>query len=494
MGNKYMQKLTKVKKKYNAVSIPVKASLWFVACNCLQKATQIITTPIYTRILNTNQYGEYTVFLSWVELVAILATLDIFYSGFNVGMERFKTDRKNYASAMHGLCMALTTISVLVGFVFANPLSRVMGISPTHIKLLVGYMYVYPIYLFWSAQKKYDYDYKPLLLVTLLISVFTIAAGSASALIVDDKSTAVIVAKIVVEAIITIPLLIISVNGIRSLYNKYYWKYALKFNIPLIPHYLSTMILNHSDRIMILNMCGSADAAIYSVAYSIAMLISIIQNAVNSAITPWLYERLSSKNYEGIKGIITVVIGTMALLNLMLIMIAPEVVQILSTKSYFQAIWIIPPVSFGVFLTCIYGLFVNVELYYENNKLAAIASFISAIINLGLNYYFINLCGYIAAGYTTFASYLLLTIVHYFGAKKVCKFKQVRIDCIFDIRKIITIVFLFAITTTILMFIYEYIVVRYLVIFSVLAVALVERKRIINAFKMIKDNNGIWNA
>lgn len=305
--------------KCNALNVPAKASLWFVICNCLQKATQIITTPIYTRILSTNQYGEYTVFLSWVEIVAIVATLDIFYGGFNVGMERFKKDRKNYASAMHGLCIALTTIWVIIGIVFATPLSVLMGISPLHIKLLLGYMYVYPIYLFWSAQKKYDYNYKCLLIVTLLTSAFTIGIGSFLGIYTSDKSTAVILAKIFVESIVAIPLLVLSVNGIKSLFNKHYWIYALKFNLPLTPHYFSTMILNHSDRIMILNMCGAADAAIYSVAYSIAVLMTIVQNGINGAITPWLYGKLSSGNLQGIRKTISEIIGVVALLNLGLI-------------------------------------------------------------------------------------------------------------------------------------------------------------------------------
>ncbi len=29
------------------------------------------------------------------------------------------------------------------------------------------------------------------------------------------------------------------VNQIKEFYDKEYWKYALKFNIPLLPHYLS---------------------------------------------------------------------------------------------------------------------------------------------------------------------------------------------------------------------------------------------------------------
>lgn len=472
-------------KKYNSLSIPAKASIWFVLCNCVQKATQIITTPIYTRIMTTSQYGEYTVFLSWVEFVAILATLDIFYSGFNVGMEKFRNDRRAYSSSMHGLCFALTTFWVVIAFLFTDLLSGLMGISSLHIRLLACYMYVYPVYLFWSAQKKYDYKYKPLLIVTLLASIFSVLIGGLAGYFSTDKSTGVIVAKIIVEAVIALPILWASINGVRSLFNKYYWKYALKFNIPLVPHYLSTMVLNHSDRIMILNMCGSSDAAIYSVAYSIAMLMTIIQNAVNSAITPWLYGKLSEKNTSGIRSVLTGIISFIALCNFILILVGPEAINILGTNEYHNAIWIIPPVSFGVFLTCIYGLFVNVELFFGNNKLAALGSFVAAIVNLLLNYIFIHMFGYLAAGYTTLVSYLLLTIVHYFGVKHICKQKDMLLNAVFDIKAVCLIILFFGLLVIGASLCYGFILIRYGLVIVMLTICFVYRRKIIRIFKLL---------
>ena len=46
-----------------------------------------------------------------------------------------------------------------------------------------------------------------------------------------------------------------------------YTKFAVLFNIPLIPHYFSEYILNQSDRIMIQKMCSLTDVAFYSVAW-----------------------------------------------------------------------------------------------------------------------------------------------------------------------------------------------------------------------------------
>ena len=468
----------KLRNKYNQLSPTVKASFWFVVCNAILKATQILTTPIYSRIMSTEQFGEYKVFLSWVEVAAILTTLDIFYSGYNVGMEKFRDDRKTYTSAMHGLCIALTTLWVVLLIPFASYLGPLLRISPMQFRMLLLYMYVFPIFQFWSARKKYDYQYKPLILVTAISSVCTVLLGTLAALCLEEKSDGAILAKIVVEGIVSLPLLLVSIKGIKSLYHKFYWKYALKFNIPLVPHYLSTMILNHSDIIMIDFLCGKTDAAIYSVAYSIAMLVTIIQNAVSSAIVPWMYRKLREKDLTDITKVTSSVIGSMAILNIALLLVAPEAVRLMGAAEYADAVYVIPPITFGVFLTAIYGQFVNVEFFYHYNKFAATASLIAASSNIVLNYVCISQFGYMAAGYTTFASYLLLAIIHFFGLRNISARNGHSYRDIIDPKAILAIVFGFAIVTVAIFFTYGFVWLRMGLIALIIVSLIISRKKI----------------
>ena len=56
----------------------------------------------------------------------------------------------------------------------------------------------------------------------------------------------------------------------KKCFNKEYWRYALSFNLPLVPYYLSQIIFNQSDRLMINSMTGKGEAAMYGVAYQLA--------------------------------------------------------------------------------------------------------------------------------------------------------------------------------------------------------------------------------
>ena len=50
--------------KYRSLSIQARAAFWFTICSFLQKGISFITVPIFTRLMSTEEYGTYTVYLS----------------------------------------------------------------------------------------------------------------------------------------------------------------------------------------------------------------------------------------------------------------------------------------------------------------------------------------------------------------------------------------------------------------------------------------------
>ena len=63
--------------RYKSFPIQVKASLWFLICSFLQKGISTVTTPIFTRIMNTTEYGQYNVFNSWLSIASIFVSLSL---------------------------------------------------------------------------------------------------------------------------------------------------------------------------------------------------------------------------------------------------------------------------------------------------------------------------------------------------------------------------------------------------------------------------------
>ena len=106
--------MNKLLKKYNELNIQAKAAIWFVVCSILQKGISFITVPIFTRLLTTEQYGTYSLYLSWLQILTIITSLYLYHGVFNNAMVKFENDRNRYISCVQGLTMLLDLGAFLI--------------------------------------------------------------------------------------------------------------------------------------------------------------------------------------------------------------------------------------------------------------------------------------------------------------------------------------------------------------------------------------------
>ena len=68
---------------YKKLPIPVRAVLWLTVCTFLQKGISVITIPIFTRVLTTEEYGQFSVFISWENICQLFTSLSLHTGVFN---------------------------------------------------------------------------------------------------------------------------------------------------------------------------------------------------------------------------------------------------------------------------------------------------------------------------------------------------------------------------------------------------------------------------
>ena len=124
-------------------------------------------------------------------------------------------------------------------------------------------------------------------------------------------------------------------------------------------------------------------------------------------------------------------------------------------------------------------------VYYEKSFIAMQASIIGAVVNIILNFIFIPIFGYIAAGYTTVFCNLIFVVMHYRGMKKVLDEQGIS-ENVYDIKMIIAISAIMFVFTALVLFLYKNIVLRYFVIAFVLIMIFIFRKKIIKTISHIK--------
>ena len=85
-----------------------------------------------------------------------------------------------------------------------------------------------PAYEFWSARERFDFKYKKFVIVSIVLSVLTVACSAISIIIFSSyKVEAKIYTEILIKCVVFVFLFVMLICNGRCFFNKKYWKYAI---------------------------------------------------------------------------------------------------------------------------------------------------------------------------------------------------------------------------------------------------------------------------
>ena len=479
--------LKKLSDKYLALPIQVKASLWFLVCSFLQKGISSITTPIFTRLLDTAEYGRFSVFNSWLSIVTIFVSMNLSAGVYAQGLIKFDTERDVFSSSLQGLNFSLTALWTVIYLLFQDFWNTAFSLTTVQMLAMLAMIWTSAVFGFWASEQRVKLSYVKLVVITLLISLAKPIVGIVFVLNAEDKVTARILGLAFVELVGYSGLFLSQMVRGKKFFSARFWKYAILFNLPLIPHYLSQIVLSSADRIMIERMIGESEAGIYSLAYTVAMIMTLFSSALGQTISPWMYQKIKNRQIGDIPSVAYSSMIIIAGVNIMLILFAPEIVRIFAPSEYYDAIWVMPPVAMSVFFMYVYDLFAKFAFYYEKTGYIMLASVAGAALNILLNWIFIKKYGYYAAGYTTLVCYIVYAIAHYIMMRIVCR-KYIGKIRVYGPRILLGITVGFLAVGFIGLALYPFTVLRYCSIGILFATVVLKRKDIVKAVKEILES------
>lgn len=469
--------------KVRNLPLGVKASIGYFIASIVTKGIAYLTTPIYTRLLSTAEYGQVDVFLTWLQIFGIVAMFCLHYGVFNNGMLDYKDDRDGFSFSMLVLSNIITVVFGIVLIILYPCISDWLNMSiPLVILMLIVFLFQ-PAYNLWFTRQRYEMKYKGVMIWSIIAAVISPLFGILA--IILSKSENKVYPRLfgaeLALVVIYIGFYIYHAKGAKLRINSKYWKYALAFNLPLIPHYLSSYLLNSSDKIMISKLISDSATAYYSVAYAVASIAFIVWTAVNGSLVPYTYEKCKERKFKDINRVVLPLLLLFATACIVVILLAPEVVAIMASKEYSEAIYVIPPIVGGVFFQVQYYIYANVVYYYKKPVYVMIGSVVTTAANIILNYIFINKYGYIAAGYTTLACYLLQAIIDYFAMKKVAG------ESVYNMKAISLLSVFIIVVSLGSNALYDYTWPRYVVLVLIVVAVVSLRKKIV---RIISDMRG----
>ncbi len=459
----------------------VKASVAFFFASVITSGIAYIVTPIYTRLLSPDEYGQTSVFLTWVQIFGIVAMFCLHYGVFNNGMLDYKDKRDDFSFSMLVLSNIITLIFSALILALYPFIKEFIGMDLPLIILMCLLFMFQPAYNFWLARQRYELKYKSTV-IWVVVCAFASPLIAVICILLFDNSRLYARLFGAELTLIFIYILFYIYLGYKNKFkvNTSYWKAALLFNLPLIPHYLSTYLLGNSNKLMISHLVSDTAAAYYSVAHSVSIVATIVWNAANSSLVPFTYENCQKKNYKAISAVVIPILTAFAAICVLVIMMAPEVIAIMATPEYREAIYVVPPLVGGVFFQMQYFIYANVVYYFKKPKYVMFASITTVVVNLVLNYFLITAFGYIAAGYTTLICYLLQAAIDYFAMKRVAK------TSIYDMKYIGVLSLAIIAIALLSNLLYDLLIIRYIIVALLFIICFIKRNKIIDMFKNMK--------
>ncbi len=378
------------------------------------KGLGMISVPIFTRLMTTAEIGTVNLFNSWTSLISVVATLSLTSGGYMVALKEFEKERNQYQSSVLTLTTLVGALLLAVYFISPEFWCNLLGMDQSlMILMLVGFL-ITPATEFWLARQRYEYKYKLSAVVSMGSALFATLFAVAAVVILSDKNSQWIAqgrlyAHHAVTYSVALVLWIFIIFRGRKFVSVKYWRFSLGLSIPLIANSFAGQILSQSDRVMIGRFVGNSAVGIYSTLYTVSTLSQLVWGAINNSFIPYLYKNIDQEDGKrSIKKISTLLLACYGMVCILLTFMAPEIIRILATEEYYEAVYIMPPIAAGIFFMAISNMQSNVLLYHKKSHYIMLATIVGAVLNVVLNAMLIPRFGYAAAAYTTLVGYIVM--------------------------------------------------------------------------------------
>lgn len=472
--------------KRGQTTLAVKAGFWYVLSTFLSKGIAFITTPIFSRMMSSDDYGEFVNFASWLVTLFIVTSMEMFNTLPRAYYD-YKGEYDKYNSSVTiascGISICFYAIVLLAG----RQLYNIISIPEQYIHILFLVLMLQAGKQVFLVRERTLYHYKTVATITFInILIPTLIAVILVWLLPNEyKLAGRIYGTYIPMALIDLGCSFYLIRRGKT-FKWSHVRYALKLSLPLVVHYLAAYLLTSSNVIITKSVLDATWAAMVSISASVISILTILSEALTGAVTSWLMDNLEQGKKEKIYRESLYYILAVSVIAIGVILIAPEVVWILGGAKYEDAVQLIPLMIVSVVIQTITSLFIVILTYEKKivktslfNAVAAIGSIVAKILLLPvLGVYVLPKINLIVFAFLFVSNYILVIRS---GHKKVINVKASVI--------VIFITFGIAYISPIL---YANVVLRLFVILLVISIGLIfilkYRKKIIPMLRSLKKS------
>lgn len=380
-----------------------------------------LLVPLYTSVLSTEEYGTTDLINTTISLTYPMLTLVISEAVMRFCLDKQCDSRQIFSIGTYVTAMGCLAMIVLSGALLITPLKD-------YYWYFVAYFVVQAYYATISQYVKGREKVKHYAIGGLLNSATVIACNLFFLLGIRIGVHGYLL-SFIIGHLVTVIYYVVTLRCWREFLpikaiNKGLLKAMLLYSCPMILNSVSWWISNSSDKYMLSFFCGISENGIYSVAYKIPSMLSIITSLFISAWQISAAEDFNSEESVAFFGNVgRKYFGLNMIVASWLIVVSRVLAKYLFIGDYYEA-WRISPILIIAFVfnttASFYG---TIYTSAKKTKMLLYSTLAGAGANIAINAVLIPALGGIGAALATMASYAMIWLIRVIDSRKIMKIK-----------------------------------------------------------------------
>ncbi|MDB5099451.1 MAG: polysaccharide biosynthesis protein [Cyanobacteria bacterium RYN_339] len=392
--------------------------------NILNAAIPFVFLPVMTRYLVPEDYGIAGIFLVLVGIGMPLIGLNVHAV---VNLRYLERDRLDFPAFMSSAFVLVGLSAVLAGMVvavFTGPIAWISAFPAGWLWAVVVVCAAQAVAniaatMFQIQLKPTAYGlfqtFSAVLLVALSLA-FVVTMGWGWQGRIGAQVLAVVLAAAVGTGLMA------REGWLTARPRRSYVADAVRFGLPLVPHYLGGYIYTMLDRMFVAQMISLRQAGLYVAGYQVCQVVTLVETSFNQAWSPWHYRELAKRDPAANRRI---VVATYAYFLLLLAfagafgLVVPWVMPWLLGPRYAEAGLVVPWLALAFALGGMYKMVGNYLFYAERTGTLGVITLTIAAASPAFTYGLIKLHGVVGAAEATAAAFLLQFLLTWVAASRV---------------------------------------------------------------------------
>jgi O-antigen/teichoic acid export membrane protein len=373
----------------------------------------LLLLPLYTRYLTPADYGAVETLVALAAILATILRLGIasaffrFYFDSTDAVHRLRVVRTSF-----WFTMTMATIGLCLGLALSGQISE--WLFDTHDRAtLVRMAFV----LLWAQMNfeqmtalfRVEERAVAFTIATLANLVITVGATVVFVVVLDWGATGVIAGNFTGTLVVYAALLVYRHEQLGLTLDRPLLRRMNRFGLPLVPSMLALWMLNFGDRFFILKLADASEVGVYSIGSRIASAMVLLLTAFRAA---WPAFAFSIDDDEHARRaysyVLTYLLFVASWAALALGLLAPWIVEWLTTPAFYGASDVVALLSFGAVA---FAGFIVVSIALGRTKRTQfnwVVTGSAAVVSVILNLLLIPRHGIVGAGISNLCAFTVM--------------------------------------------------------------------------------------